>query len=73
MPVANNVNQRRRLHLRKLVQIPVTPVTDKEEASNQSNSKKVDRRRVNPVEVKEKARNLMVKLTPLFFLIRLPS
>jgi len=63
--VANN-NPRR--HPPKPVQIPVTLGTDKEEANEQSNNKKVDRRRVNPVEVKEKARNLMVKLTPLLLL-----
>jgi hypothetical protein len=63
--VANN-NPRR--HPPKPVQIPVTLGTDKEEANEQSNNKKVDRRRVNPVGEKEKARNLMVKLTPLLLL-----
>ena len=53
--MVKNVNPRR--HLPKPVQIPVTPVTDKEEANDQSNNKKVDRLRVNPTEVKEKARS----------------
>jgi hypothetical protein len=58
----NNVNPRRHLH--KHVQIPVTPVTDKEQANDQSNNKRVDRRRVNLAEVKGKARSLMAKLSP---------
>ena len=62
MGVANNVNPRR--HPRKHVQIPVTPVTDKVQAAIRNNNKRVDRRRVNLVEVKEKARSLMVSLRP---------
>jgi hypothetical protein len=56
--VANNVNPRR--HPPKPFQIPVTPVTDREEANDQSNNKKPPHRK-DSLEAKEKARSLMVK------------